>query len=467
VWTVLLGRWSGQDDVVFGTAADLRRRPELEAMVGYCLTPLVVRTSLEGDPTFEELVVRSRNVVLDGLDHLVPFERIVRRLGRENDRGANPVYQTMLVLEPPAAPADPRWSLHQMEAQVGDAMGSTRLDLELELDERSDGHLAGRLIYDSDLFDRETIVRLAGHLSQIISGVGADPGLPISQVPLLTDEEAQRQIVEWNATASVAEDGRQSVAELIARHAHQDADAPALVVGGQPMTRGALQARPDADGATLRGEGAPRAAAASVRALIDEVGIGPADTVIVLDEMWRRVPEVALWPALAAGARVVLASPEDAMTGNDLSHLIRADGATLMYADPPTWQALVDSGLRASRTLRALSGPGRLERDLAGEILARCRVLFHGHGGAQAGGMATLGLVRGDGPVTIGRPVTDCRAYVLDRHDRAMPVGLAGELMLAGHGVGDGTTEDPFAGGPAVRTGERARWLADGRIELL
>jgi non-ribosomal peptide synthetase component F len=75
--------------------------------------------------------------------------------------------------------------------------------------------------------------------------------------------------------------------------------------------------------------------------------------------------------------------------------------------------------------------------------------------------------VGGDGAVTIGHPVADCRAYVIDQHDRAMPVGLAGELMLAGAGIPAGDAVDPFAGGPALRTGERARWLADGRLELL
>jgi non-ribosomal peptide synthetase component F len=477
VWALLLGRWAGQDDVLFGTAADLRQRPELESIVGYCLTPLVVRIGLEGDPTFDELMVRARNAVLDGLDHLIPFERIVRELHPETDRSINPLYQTMLVLEPSLASADARWSLHQMEAGVGDAVGSTRLDLQLELDERSDGHLAGRLVFDLDLFDRETVARLGDQLSRILGAVAADPQLPISRVPLLTPEQVHLQTVQWNATASVAldADAPRTITEIIAARAARDPEAPALVRGETTVAYGRLADDPRAVIEQLTGEslrdgatsGAEPGAVNLALALAAALDLDPADTIVVLPEMLRRSPETALWPALAAGATVVLASREDAASGSVLSRLVRAHKATLLHADPPTWRALIDSGLRGSRTLRALSGPGPLDRELADAILDRCRVLFHGHGTEAAGAFATLGLVRAEGPVTIGRPLPNRRAYVLDRHGRPTPIGVAGELMLSGPGVAPGTEEDPFAGGPAVRTGERARWLADGRLALL
>jgi non-ribosomal peptide synthetase component F len=474
-WALMLGRRAGQDEVVFGTPADLRRRPELESMVGYCLSPLVVRVSLADDPSFAELVRRTRNDVLDGLDQLVPFERIVRELRPERERGINPFYQTMLVLEPAAAAPATDWSLLLADPAGADALGSTRMDLELQIEERPDGHLAGRLIYDRDLFDRSTTVRMVQELSRIVTAVVNDPELPVSRVPLLTPAQEHLQTVQWNATASVDMDAPQTLAELFAQGARRDPDAPALIAGEGTMTYGEIEADPVAAierlvGEDVRGGAASWNEAASVNlalGLADEVGIGPGDTVVVLPEMLRRSPETELWPALAAGATVVLASREDAGSGAVLSRLVRARKATLLHADPPTWQALVNSGLRGSRTLRALSGPGPLDRELADAILDRCRMLFHGHGTAAAGAFATLGLVRAEGPVTIGRPLPNRRAYVLDRHGRPMSIGVAGELMLAGPGAAPGTEEDPFAGGPAVRTGERARWLADGRLELL
>ena len=117
-WSLLLGRYAGEQDVVFATAADLRQRPEFEAIVGYCLTPLVLRVDLGGDPTFTELLQRVRNELLDGLDRLVPFERVVRDLDSQTAGAANPVYQTMIVLEPALVAPDPDWSLHQMESET-------------------------------------------------------------------------------------------------------------------------------------------------------------------------------------------------------------------------------------------------------------------------------------------------------------------------------------------------------------
>jgi Condensation domain len=218
-WGLLLARWAGQEEVVFGTPADLRSGAEFVSLVGYCLTPLVLRVSLEGDPGFGEVVRRVRNDVLDALDHMIPFERIVRELHPETDRSITPVYQTMLALEPASPDPASGWSLRLADAFAADELGSTRMDLELQIDERPDGHLEGRLIYDRDLFDRETVVRLGEHLSRLVAAVGEDPELPVSQVPLLTAEQERRQAIIWNATETSVDGDGQTVAELIAQRA--------------------------------------------------------------------------------------------------------------------------------------------------------------------------------------------------------------------------------------------------------
>jgi non-ribosomal peptide synthetase component F len=569
MWALLLSRWSDQGDVVFGTAVDLRQRPEFESIVGYCLTPMVVRIELGDDPTCVELLHRARDAVFDGLDHLVPFERVVRELRPNSGHGRNPIYQTMFVMEPHGGAQDECWTLHQMESGVGDALGTTRMDLELELDERPEGHLAGRLIFDRDLYDRDTVLRLSEQLDQIMAAVCANPELTVSEVPLISSAQQQRQVVQWNATVTRLESAAATIDELVARRADHDSAVAAVGDGEQALSHGELQVRADAVAARLRaagigrGEvvavcGAPRvglvaAALGTLRAgaahcLIDpqlpverrdaliagssasavltltndgdadlrlrdrdgrvgdgdaccvldagggppgvahhaavvnltlalttELGLSGTDVVAVLPEMLYTSAITELWPALGAGARLVLLTPEQAADGRALSRRIRAERATLLHADPSTWQRLVDSGLRSSRTLRALCGPGRLDRDLADAILARCRVLFNAHGSPYATGLSTFAQIGSEGPITIGRPLANCRAYVVDRFQRPVAVGITGRLLLAGVGVtappvsagADGGTRDPFAGGPAVDTGERARWLADGRLALV
>jgi non-ribosomal peptide synthetase component F len=507
-WALLLGSHAGQEDVVFAVAADMRHRPEFEALVGCALTPLALRVDLSDDPTFLELVVRARNELLDGLDNVVPFERLVRDL-HPDVTGANPIYQTMLVLEPATVTADPAWSLHQIDSRLADAVGAAKLDLELQLDERSHGGLVGQLIYDRQLFERPTAARLAEHWLALIEAAADDPAAPISRLSMLTSDEEQRQLTEWNATRT--ELRRATVHELVSERARDQPEAIAVCdaaraisyaeldgwrdqttgapsAGGEPSTQlvvgalGALKA-----GATLQlgatggrvVEVTHAAAVNGATALAAELGIGPADTILVLPGTLTSDPVSALWMGLIAGARIVLASDEAAGNGARLRRLITAERVTFLQASPAEWQLLIDSGLRSVRGLRALSGaaPGApLSRELAGRILDRCRVLWNAYGAAETSGYATLGRVEPEGRVTIGRPLANTRAYVVGPDTTPVGVGVPGELLIAGTGVAVGYVDaddsaecfiaDPFAPGRAFRTGERARWRADGQLEL-
>jgi non-ribosomal peptide synthetase component F len=95
-----------------------------------------------------------------------------------------------------------------------------------------------------------------------------------------------------------------------------------------------------------------------------------------------------------------------------------------------------------------------LSRELATAILERCALLWNVYGTAETAGCATLGLVAPDAPLTIGRPIAGARAYVVDRQGQPCPLGAVGELRLA-------RNREP------QRTGDRARWTADGQLALV
>jgi non-ribosomal peptide synthetase component F len=185
-----------------------------------------------------------------------------------------------------------------------------------------------------------------------------------------------------------------------------------------------------------------------------------------------------LWLPLIAGARIVVAPEETAGDGARLSRLMAAERVTFLHASPTAWQGLIDTGLRPVRGLRALSGGEPLSPELAEQILARCRVLWNAYGTAETTAYCTLGRVEPSERVTIGRPIANARVYVRDGLGQPVPVGVAGELVVAGAGVAEGYLNrpeltaaafvtDPVGTGPAYRTGRRARWLADGRLELV
>ncbi|MDQ6774343.1 MAG: amino acid adenylation domain-containing protein [Candidatus Dormibacteraeota bacterium] len=241
-FSVLLQRYSGQDEVVFGTMADLRQRPELESMVGYCLTPLPLRVDVSGDPTFLELLARASDEVLSGLANLVPFERLVREVQPQRDPSLNPIYQAMFVMEPPVVGSDPSWSMHQMDVAIGNAVGHAKLDLHIELDERPEGHVSGRLIYNGDIFDRETARRIGGHLQRLLEAIADDPRRRISELPLMTDEELRVQTVDWNATEADYPD-RATLQQMIQAQAERAPSAVALGCAGVRLTYAELERR--------------------------------------------------------------------------------------------------------------------------------------------------------------------------------------------------------------------------------
>ncbi|MBV9818793.1 MAG: hypothetical protein JOZ07_10640 [Solirubrobacterales bacterium] len=201
-FAILLHRLSGREEVVFGTLGDLRDRPVLEDMVGYCVTPMVLRAQLNDDPGFGDLVERIRGELLTGLSHLVPFDQLVRELAPRREPGANPIFQTALVLAPPPPACDPAWSIRQVEPEAGNVVDNAKLDLLVELDECPDGRLDCRLIYDVDLFTPVTAARLARDWVALLQDIAAGPGRRVSELsrgaegrhvePVLGDDLAHR-----------------------------------------------------------------------------------------------------------------------------------------------------------------------------------------------------------------------------------------------------------------------------------
>src|SRR5205085_330447 len=96
----LLHRYTGSDDVSVGSPLAGRGRGELAGVVGYFVSPVVMRASLAGDPTFEEFLGRVRQVVLGAFEHQdYPFPLLVERLHPQRDPARSPLFQVMFVLQ--------------------------------------------------------------------------------------------------------------------------------------------------------------------------------------------------------------------------------------------------------------------------------------------------------------------------------------------------------------------------------
>ncbi|MBY0278541.1 amino acid adenylation domain-containing protein, partial [Candidatus Binatia bacterium] len=236
-FATLLLRYTDQEDIVIGAPIDLRVRRELEPLVGFFVETLALRIDLSGDPTFRELLSRVQRRATDAYDHRdLPFDRLVRMLNVRRDLGRSPLYQAMFLLVDAAIPVAQMAGLtvEPVEVERGGAM----TDLSLLVERRSSGAVA-KLEYSTDLFERERMARMLAHYAELLTGIAADPDQRLSQLPLLTADERQRIVVEWNATArSLPTDT--GIHRLVEAQCRRTPDATALVWGAERISYRAL-----------------------------------------------------------------------------------------------------------------------------------------------------------------------------------------------------------------------------------
>jgi len=234
----LLHRYTGPHDILLGTAIAGRNHAQIENLIGFFINNVVLRTDLSGNPSLRELLRRVREVALGAYEHQdVPIEKLVEELQPERDPSRQPLFQVMFNVQ--AAPPDEP-AASGLTITPRDFGNQTRFDLEFHLWIVPEG-LAGPLIYNTDLFERATIVRLLGHFQTLLEAIAANPDARIADLPLLTKEEL-RQAREWSKSPSEYE--RDScVHDLVEAQVALSPDAIAVVFGERQLTYGELNQR--------------------------------------------------------------------------------------------------------------------------------------------------------------------------------------------------------------------------------
>ncbi|SCF34871.1 amino acid adenylation domain-containing protein [Micromonospora purpureochromogenes] len=341
VLQVLLARWTGQRDIVVGTPVANRHRPETRNLVGLLLNTVAIRARLADDPSFETLLARVRTAVLDALNNSdLPFETLVESLRPARRPGFTPLFQVMFVYGREATPP-PLDGLAVTPIELPG--GTAKFDLTVSVRENADG-LRTVLEYRTDLFDDETMVRLAGHFQTLLRSLLADPAGPIGSAAMLTPGEYRQLVLEANRTATPAEPD-ELVHVLIERQARRTPAGVAVTDGDAALSYHELHIRAEALAETLRQRG---------------VGIGGLVGVLLP----RSVPfAVAVLAVLKTGAAYVPMDPanpparlrylvEDTaapvvLTCAELAHLV-PDGTALLVPGPDTPVAAADPGRGAN-----------------------------------------------------------------------------------------------------------------------
>jgi amino acid adenylation domain-containing protein len=224
-----------------------------------------------------------------------------------------------------------------------------------------------------------------------------------------------------------------------------------------------------------------RAVVNFVTSMAREPGLKDGDVLLAVTTLSFDIAVLELHVPLAVGARIVLATREIATDGALLRATIEQQGVNVMQATPATWRLLIGAGWKGHDHFKALAGGEPLPRDLAGELTRRTGSLWNMYGPTETTVWSTCHRVTGSGRILIGKPIANTTVYILDERMTPVPIGVPGELYIGGDGVTRGylgppefTEErfvpDPFASTPESRlykTGDLARYLADGSIEYL
>ncbi|WP_411083996.1 amino acid adenylation domain-containing protein [Streptomyces sp. cmx-18-6] len=346
VFAALLSRHSGQDDFGIGSPVTGRLRPETEDTVGFFLNSLVMRCDLTGDPTFGELLARTKDTAMAGFAHQeLPFERLVDELQPVRDLSRTPLYQVAFDLQDEGATSVAADGV-LMDAFQG-AWRVAKTDLTMFVWRQADGSLNGALEYATSLFDRATVERLADHFVRLVEGVVAAPDVSLASIDITSVHE-HRLLRVWNDSGAVVPGV--SVPELVGRWAVESPGAVAVEGGdGRSLSFGELDVRASRLAHRLRAAGVGVGAESSVAVLLDR----SVDLVVALLAVWRAgggfVPMDPVLPAgriagMVADARVGVALTSSAYADRfdgDVE-VVRIDGTDLSSFPDAAPEVVVD-----------------------------------------------------------------------------------------------------------------------------
>ncbi|ATL29585.1 non-ribosomal peptide synthetase [Streptomyces formicae] len=298
----LLGRYTGESDIVLGVPLSTRLAPGSEGLVALTVNTMPLRAGCADDQDFLTLLHTVQGRTFQALRHQgVAFHELVHTLNPPRSAGRQPVFQLGLNhmrTEPAAAPGT---ALRVEPLPVANATAA--FELMLTFVETGDD-VRVYVEYDTGRFGQDTVRALARHLANLLSAAADDPRAPLADIDLMDAAERRQVLHEWNDTAAPLTDD--TVPSLFARQAALHGDATAVVCGAESLNYRELDRR-----------------SARLARLLAERGAGPG-TFVGLSLHRSADTVVALLAVLRTGAAYVPLDP--VYPAQRLAHML-ADAA--------------------------------------------------------------------------------------------------------------------------------------------
>ncbi|MFD7550916.1 amino acid adenylation domain-containing protein [Streptomyces sp. NPDC059816] len=237
---VLLHRLGGGSDLTIGSPIAARTDEALIDLVGFFVNMWTLRVDLGDDPTFSQLLDRTRDTSLAAYDHQdLPFERLVELLNPARSTAYHPLFQVMFVWQNTARP---ELELPGLDVTLDPVTtGTAKCDLFFNLAPGTDGGAVGGIEYATDLFDPTTIELIAERYVQVLHHLVHNPDQHVSRIDVLLPGERERLLHTSNDTARELPDT--TVPDLFETQAARTPNALAVVCGNDELTYHQLNTR--------------------------------------------------------------------------------------------------------------------------------------------------------------------------------------------------------------------------------
>ncbi len=230
----LLWRYTGQKDVVVGTAVANRQQPEVENLIGFLVNTLALRSRVEGSESFKDFLTRVKETCLSAYGHQeLPFEKLVKELQPERSMAHAPLFQVLLTMQDAARN---ELNLYQLETQVEVIHNAaSKCDLSLYVNHQPSHGLELWLEYNAELLEAVTTKELLLHYERLLEEIVFSPQQRVGDLSFLSSSEKHKLLVDWNLTKT--DYPRDScITKLFEAEAERRPESIALRFGDEQLT---------------------------------------------------------------------------------------------------------------------------------------------------------------------------------------------------------------------------------------
>ncbi len=596
-YSILLSKYSGQEDIVVGSPIAGRSHAQMEKIAGMFVNNLAIRTQPEGEKSIKDYLLDMKKKLLGAYENQeYPYEKLIEDLKIKRDLSRNPLFDTMLILlnMDMKEVVLPNISIKPFHLNNKKA----KLDITLIVVDAKD-RLICEVEYRSKLYNKETITQMMEYYVSILNNISIMQDKAIKEIELLKPDEKQQLLAQFNNTKADYDKGK-TLVELFELQVKKNPQKIALVWGDKQLTYQELNEKADKVSGHLRtknikpddivgvmverslnmyiailgilksrgaylpldpeypidritymledskakllltseafaqsipfsGEilcienalvnetadisiseenslrdlsktlayviytsgstGKPKGVMIEhqavnnlIKGMTDSIDFSSDKAILALTTIGfdMSIPEVLI--PLIKGVKIVIGDENVQKDLSLIKEIITKNNIDILHMTPSRLKMLLaDEDLDFMKNVKEIiTGAEAVPEDLVNALQKRTNAkIYNMYGPTEATVWATCADLTKSSIVHIGKPMANTRIYIVDKDNRLQPIGIPGEICIAGDGLARGylnlaelTAEkflpNPFEPGKRMyRTGDRAKWMPDGNIAFL